>query len=344
MTALGVGGVGIATVTDGSGVVGTTGGDLWRAILRRLGNFQEFAASGASSGTNSVVAASTADSEAVASKFGGQYLYAPSGVLAGEQRRIQRRGFTGASGTYATTGGYPTTPQSGQAWWRCGTIPAVEADGLLGVREACNRMLTKLWVVDRYPLTYEDGVVTYELGALWWATRSRFKRLIAPAIGPLDHPYPGDQPWDIRQDGELWYLELHCGFRDGDTFWLEVEMPANARLYTAANGWAYTTSPSAGLVLPSDACLGEFNALYQCGLLEAMEALAVQAGGARKAFWRHEIDKPGGQRETVGVLKAYDLEGVELALGEGKTAAAGTNGPGWDGPKSWRGFVRGGYS
>lgn len=319
-------------------VAGTTLAELIRAIGEELGRFESFTSTSTSSSTSQVVSTQTADSEAVTSKYGGHYLYAPSGALAGEQRRIQKRGFTGSTGTYATVGGFSAIPQNGQAWYRLGSMPAVQADGLLGIREAVNRMLRKLWVVDRYPFTATASDIEVELGSLWWATRKRFRRLIAPAGSSLAHPYSGDQPWSIRQDGELWYLELSDGFTTGETYWLEMEMPANARLYSGG-AWGYTSSPSAGLVNPTDRCLGEWNALFQCGLLEAMEALAVQAGGARKAYWRHELDKPGGQRDTVAALKMYDLDGVETVLGEGQTDAAGTNGIASYGPKTWRGFV-----
>lgn len=319
-------------------VVGTTAADLWRAIARRVGRFEEFSATAAGTSTSQVVSSATADSEAVASKYGGHYLYAPSGVLAGQQRRITKRGFTGSTGTYTTVGGFGSVPQNGQAWWRLGTIPVIEADGLRGIRECCNAMLAKLWVVDRYPFTATSSDIEVELGALWWATKRRFKRLIAPAGDSLSHPYSGDQTWSIRQDGELWYLELSDGFQTDETYWLEMEMPANARLYS--NGaWAYTTSPSAGMTAPTDRCLGEWNALFQCALYETMEALAVQAGGARKSYWRHEIDKPGGQRDVVAALKVYDLEGVSTVLGEGQTDAAGTNGVRGYGQKTWRGFL-----
>lgn len=334
---LGVGGVGIASSSGSSAatVVGNGLNRLIRAIAEEVGRFEEFVGTDGGA-SNAVIASGTIDTEAPASKYGGHYLYAPFGTLAGQQQRIAKRGFAGATGTHTTVGGFSGATPTGQAWWRLGTIPAIQQDGLLGIREAINRAIRKLWTIDRYPFVATEGQKRYDLGALWWARRSRFKRLLAPALNDQGHPYPSDQGWDIRQDGELWYLELNEGFRAGETFWLECEIPTNARLFTSGT-WAYTASPTAGMVHPSDACLGEWNALFQCCLYETMEALAVQAGSARKAYWRNEIDKPGGQRDTVAIIKAFDMDGIDLSLGEGKTDAAGTGGGGY-GAKSWARF------
>lgn len=289
---------------------------LSRAISAEIGPFAVFTTT--SNGADATHAVSTAmkDSEAPTGRYAGYYLNTPSSTLLGEQR-VKRNGFTAATGDFTTASTFASTPQTGTEMELRGTMPHTDRDGLTGIRTCVNRALRKLWIRYRYPLTAVDGQSEYDLGALWWASRKRFLRLIDPDPGGNGHPPIATQSWDVVQSGETWTLELASAqYPSGDTFWLEVEAPANARLYISG-AWANQSTPTAGLVLDADACLGQWNVVYQCALYECMRALSVQAGGARKAYWLNELEKPGGQAHIVGLIKEFEADQDSVTLGEG---------------------------
>jgi hypothetical protein len=184
-----------------------------------------------------------------------------------------------------------------------GTIPMISQDGLLGLRECINRALRKLWVRYRLPLVSTGpNVLSYDLGARWWMAKTRVIRLLGPA-GADGQAAPAGIRYDVVQNGELWTLELGSGFPTGAVFWLDVEAPANSRLYTGSTGvWTDQASPTAGLTFDQDAVVGDANALFQACLYETIKALAVQAGGSRKAYWR---EREAEQRVIVSAIKLY---------------------------------------
>jgi hypothetical protein len=215
-----------------------------------------------------------------------------------------------------TTGGVQVA--SGVTVELHGTLPRIDQDGLISLRTCINRMLRKLWTTYRFPFTAVDAQTSYDLGSLFWASRHRFKRLIDPDPGGSGHPPIASQGWDVVPNGEIWTLELGAAYPAGTTFWLECEIPLNYRLYLAG-AWANQASPVAGLTLDADACLGQWEHVFACALYECMQALSVQAGGARKAYWQNEVMKPGGQRDIVSSIKLYQMDEEDSTLGEGPT-------------------------
>ncbi len=92
-----------------------------------------------------------------------------------------------------------------------------------------------------------------------------------------------------------------------------VDAPLNFRLYLSG-AWANQASPVAGLILGADACLGEFNHVFQCSLYECMKVLALQAGGSRKVYWAERVAE---QRRIVSAIKSFQINDDGESLGEG---------------------------
>lgn len=291
--------------------------NLVTALAQELGPTRLFSTTSAAVAQNTVISTTLTDTEAPTEKYGGYYLYctsdaAPNSVL-GNECRVKRNGFVGSSGTFTTASSYDANPKLGAAFLLGGTLPVTDQDGLVGIRTCVNRAIRKLWYRHWYPFTAVAGQIEYDLGALWWASRDRFLRLMDPDPGSGSHPPVSQQAWDVVQNGDTWTLQLGAAIRAGDTFWLIVEAPLNFRLYLSG-AWANQSSPTAGLTLGADACLGEWNHVFQCSLYECMKVLALQAGGNRKAYWAGRVAE---QRAVVAAIKSYQMDDDGRSLGEG---------------------------
>lgn len=298
---------------------------LRRAIAQELGSyFLTTTGSISSSSTNLMLnQANVLDSEAPTERYGGWYSYIGSGSYQGQQARVTRAGFNGSTGatTLANainlTGGVQVA--AGVTIEMHGVMPAISQDGLLGIRECINRALRKLWVVDRYEISATTGQFEYDL-TMWWASKRRFVRLLDPEDAATGRMDPATQGWRIVRDAETWTLQLDQGYATGETFALVVERPENSRLYVSS-AWAEQSSPTAGLVSDNDACLGNWNDVYQACLYECYAALAVQAGGARKSYWASKLEE---QRTVVAMMKLFEMDSESVTLGEGSSDAPGT--------------------
>lgn len=312
--------VGIVSAAVSANVSGTTLLDLAGAIAEELGGYKRFSTTSTATATNVFISTELADSEAPTSRYAGWYAYVrgTSATNPHEQQRVKRAGFAGTTGTFTTAAGYGLAMPSGMQMELHGVMPRISADGLIGIRECINRALRKLWVVDRYHLTGVASQEQYALGALWWASKDRFIRLLDPPATAGSNAPPSRRRWDIRNDGEQWYLELAEPFSADDDFSLIVERPTNSRLKQSGT-WGEQSSPTAGFVSDDDACLGEWNTLFQCGLYECIKALTVQAGGARKGYWRERLAE---QRMVVSAIKLYEMESEDRTLGEGQSDVA----------------------
>lgn len=293
--------------------------NLGKALARELGPYAEFTATSTSGSNDLVISTAMADSEAATERYGGYYLYAHSGGPAGQQRRVKRAGFTGATGTFQTATVYANTPPEGGTWSLLGVMPWISQDGLLGIREAINRALRKMWVVDRFTVSGVTGQYEYDL-TMWWASKRRFLRLLDPEDAATGRMDPATQGWRIVRDAETWTLQLDQGYVTGETFALEVERPANSRLYISG-AWAEQSSPVAGLVADADACLGNFQDVFNAALYECYAALSIQSGGARKSFWRERLEE---QRNVVAMMKLFEMDSEAVTLGEGSSDAPGS--------------------
>lgn len=297
-----------------------------QACAQELGAFGAVSTSSASGAANLLTATGTIDVEAPTGKYGGHYLYNLSGdaPLLGQQGRVLRNGYAGTTGVFTVSANFTANPQAGADWLLLGAMPMLDQDGLVGLRACINRALRKFWVLRRVTFAATSGLLTYDLGSMFWAAKDRFKRLYDPDPGTSGHPVPASQAWEVVQDGETWSLNLGTGYATGETFSLLAEHPANA--YLKLSGvWAAQASPLAGLVIPLDACLGEWNHVFQCALYECCKQLAVQAGGNRKSYWEQRAAE---QRGVVAAIKAYQLDDGGDALGEGQSEA----------PSSWSGL------
>lgn len=314
-------------------IVGNALYQIAETCARELGPFRIVGATSTSGAANVVVDATAIDSEAETGKYGGWYLYnvSPSdSPLLGAQGRVARGGFAGVSGTYTLTANFGSTPQSGGAWFGLGVMPMIDQDGLTGIRTCINRALRKLLVRIWYPFTAVEGQDEYDLGALWFASRDRFVRLMDPDPSGTGHPAIASQGWDVVQDGDIWTLRLGSAYPAGETFWLVMDAPANFRLYL--NGaWANQSSVLAGLINPLDACLGEWNHVFQASLYECMKQLAIQAGGARKAYWSQRVVE---QAAVVSVIKTYQMDD-DGADDTGPTVGAGSWSNAWGMKSLW---------
>lgn len=297
--------------------------DLGIALAAELGNYFQMALTTTAASQTQFVSTQMIDSEAPAERYGGWYAYSHGPSVKGEQHRVTKAGFTGSSGTFVTNGSYSANPASGTSISLLGTIPWINQDGLIGIRECVNRALRKLWIRYRLPITSTGATVnSYDLGAYWWASRDRFLRLWDPDPGSSGHSVPSSTAWKVVQNGEVWTLELGTGFPTGDIFFLEVEAPGASRLYSAQTSlWTQQSSPRAGLSADGDACLGNWNTVFQCALYECMRALAKQAGGARKAYWAEELVQQG---KVVSAIKAYQMDDDDWVPNADQSVAPGS--------------------
>lgn len=303
-------------------VAGNTLIEIMRACAQEIGTCQTVTATSLSGSALVVIASGMIDSEAAAEKYGGHYLYCTTGNLIGQQCRVARSGFAGASGTFTLSNPFiANVPESGSVYLLSGSMPPIDQDALVGIRTCVNRALRKLWVIDKLDIVATSGTLQYDLAAYWWMSKERAKRLLDPDPGASGHQVAASQGWQVVQDGDLWTLELGSGYATGETFSLLVERPLNSRLYLSG-AWADQASPTAGLALGADACLGEWNHVFQASLYECMKQLAVQAGGNRKSYWEQRAAE---QRAIVATIKAYQVDSVEMSLGEGQE----------DSPSAW---------
>lgn len=317
-------------------IVGNTLTQLATACAQEIGPCQPFTALAGSAGATQIISG-LFDGEAPVEKFGGYYVYnvadsAPNSLL-GEQGRVTRGGYNGAASALTLATNLSATPHVGASWLLLGTMPVLDQDGLVGIRTCVNRAIRKFWTIYRYPITSTGStVLSYDLGSLFWASKDRFRRLLDPDDAATGHNAPSSTSWQIVESADVWTLQLGSGFPTGDIFYLECEVPLNYRLYL--NGaWANQSSPTAGLVLGADACLGEWDHVFQCSLYECMKQLAIQAGGNRKAHWAGRVAE---QRAVVSAIKLYQADAVEMSLGEGPEEWPGASGVGD------RGFFTGG--
>lgn len=303
-------------------IVGSTLVQLVSAIAPELGLCTPFTASSAGGGPTVVSTAALVDNEAPVEKYGGYYVYctADTGTVLGQQNRVNRNGYTGATGTLTCSANFAGTAAAGSTWLLLGTMPVLDQDRLTGIRTCVNRAIRKLWMRYWYPFAAVSSQVSYDLGALWFATRSRFIRLMDPQWGGTIPPSPASQGWDVVQNADVWTLQLSTGYADGLTFWLVMDAPVNFRLKQSGT-WTNQATPTAGLVLGADACLGSFNDVMQCSLYECFKQLALQAGGARKAYW---VGRVAEQRPVVSAIKGFNLNDDGESLGEGPENSPGS--------------------
>ena len=298
-------------------IAGSTLLQIVTAVAQEIGPCQPFTTSATGGAANLVVAERFADTEAPIEKYGGFYLYSTVGNMIGEENRIKRGGFNGGTATFTTARNFTSTPTNPSQFLLLGTMPILDQDGLVGIRTCVNRAIRKLWIIDKIDIAATSGVYEYDLAAYPWMAKQRVKRLLDPDPGASGHQVPASQGWQVVQNADLWTLELGSGYATGQTFSLVVERPANSRLYL--NGaWADQASPTAGLALGADACLGEFEHVFQCSLYETMKQLALQAGGSRKSYWQQRTAE---QRVVVSAIKLYEVESVEQSLGDGQEEA-----------------------
>lgn len=305
-------------------IKGNVLGDLARTIAAEIGPYQLASVSQGAGDASHVFLAGTIDTEAPADRHSGEYLYSHGPSVVGQQQRIARGGFLPGVGYYTLVGSFTAQILPGTPVSLLGTMPWIDQDGLTGLRTCINRSLRTRWVVDRYPITSLGPTVdAYDLGALWWMTERRARRLYGPAPPGTGHPEVAATSWRVRQDGETWVLELGSGFPTGEVFFLECEQPASARLYDAATAiWAYTAGPTVGMTSDGDACLGAWNDAYQTALYEVFRQLAIQAGGTRKTYWR---DRAQTQRLVCSSIALWNRDSVAEVAGE----TAGLGGDRW---------------
>lgn len=308
-------------------IAGITLVDLCRAVAQEIGPYQLLTLTTTAGSGTQVISTSAIDTEAPTSRYAGAYLYSHGPSVIREQQRVTREGFVGATGTFTVAKSFSVAPAAATTMSLLGTMPWIDQDGLTGLRTCVNRMSRKLWIRYRIPITSTGAeIISYDLGAYGWASRERFLRLYDPDPGSSGHSVPSSVRWRTVRNGEVWTLELGAGFPTGDVFYLEVEAPANSRLYLSG-AWAQQSSPVANMGLDDDACLGEWNTLLQCTLFEVFRQLSVQAGGARKSYWEKRLnggDGEPGQRAIVGAIKAYRMDADPWTPNSEQDAAPGS--------------------
>lgn len=195
-------------------------------------------------------------------------------AAAGEVRRIQKSGFTPATGKVACVAPFSTTLSSGVVVEISGTLPQVSADGKLGLRECLNRGLSECWDVDTLSITPSTASVsTYSLTttAPWISDEDDVIDVYYRRSGSTaDDLVP---EWRLNKDLDGRDLEIRgVNLSTSDTLKPRVYRPLDTWIETAGT-WATST---AGLVNDSDRCLLDPKGLELVGKAYAYEVLATQ--------------------------------------------------------------------
>lgn len=262
-----------------------------RALGAELGGFATFAATSTAVGANAarqVIASSMANDSMDSTAYGGGYLYAVDGALAGQQRMIRvPGGFSPSTGTFTLVAEFGSTPQSGVNWELLSVLPAIRAGDVPGLKEIINNALCKMSAVDFIAVSGVTDQLRYTLdrSTYPWITKQSIIKVWQPYTSTtMREPYTG--PWTPLDDAESLTLQFDgAPWRTGESFEIEVRRPANSRLKVSGT-WTDQTSTVAGLSAEADEALASVNDVVAAALGEAYHAASLYGPEHQRAYWQ----------------------------------------------------------
>jgi hypothetical protein len=158
-----------------------------------------------------------------------------------------------------------------------------------GLREFVNKALRNLWATYRIPISGVTNQSIYPLSLTTypWLREERIVAIYDPNADATVPLTATRHAYRYKQDAENPAIEFLSGapYTTGDTWYLEVSLPANARMQISSV-WTSSTAENAGLVNLSDVALASVGDVTTVGLSYLYRSLAKWGDANEKKEWQ----------------------------------------------------------
>lgn len=261
---------------------------LRRALAAKLGRYQLVTTTAVDTSvesTRTLVCDDLVDDEADGTRYQGFYLYAASGVLLGQQRRVRNKGYTGVEGKIVTRRPFSAAPLTNTLFELHGRLPAFTADGVMGLRECLNLALAVTYHPHRQEFDAISSQQHYDLtGFPWLRQEQQIGVAFDPSTNALENPTVTTGGTRLQLNGASPVLELDSPWTTGQTFEVEVARP-NISFIKSGGAWGTST---VGLQADDDETLGDDLLIIETALAYAYRALAVAGADADGQSWEQQ--------------------------------------------------------
>ncbi|MGH2362435.1 MAG: hypothetical protein ACRDGM_18075 [bacterium] len=219
------------------------------------------------------------------------WVHITSGAQLGASRQVTYAGLDAATGTLTVTPAFAGVIASGVEFELHWNMPAIRTRGIAGIRECVNRALRKMWTRDWLPIIGVTAQQKYPMQGTypWLRRQDQIVSLREYASNPLDLNLVSGRSFDLVVQGETVLLYVPSTFNTGETFYLEVNRPANSRL-RQAGVWTDQLALDAGLSIDTDEALPELNHVMAFGLCEMYLELIKRAPAEQVAVYRDQLN------------------------------------------------------
>jgi len=209
-----------------------------RRLAEAAGYNVQVTATAGSARSDQVVCTAFQSTELEATFFGNTWLYEPSGLNAGQCRRIQyTAGLDPSTGTITLERGLSNMTPVDTPLEIYGRLPPVKYEGRLGLNDLVNRTLAECWTVQKLPLAGVQDQRLYPLGASFPWLQAEDQLVEVYYRGAGTDPNASDElmiNWRWVPGGDNPSVEIAQPLGTGDTLLLQAYVPLSWWIDTGA--------------------------------------------------------------------------------------------------------------
>ena len=209
-----------------------------RRLAEAAGYNVQVTATAGSARSDQVICTAFQSTELEATFFGNTWLYEPSGLNAGQCRRIQyTAGLDPSSGTITLERGLSNMTPVDTPLEIYGRLPPVKYEGRLGLNDLVNRTLAECWTVQKLPLAGVQDQRLYPLGASFPWLQAEDQLVEVYYRGATTDPNATDElmiNWRWVPGGDNPSVEIAQPLGTGDTLLLQAYVPLSWWIDTGA--------------------------------------------------------------------------------------------------------------
>jgi len=209
-----------------------------RRLAEAAGYNVQVTATAGSARSDQVICTAFQSTELEATFFGNTWLYEPSGLNAGQCRRIQyTAGLDPSSGTITLERGLSNMTPIDTPLEIYGRLPPVKYEGRLGLNDLVNRTLAECWTVQKLPLAGVQDQRLYPLGASFPWLQAEDQLVEVYYRGAGTDPNASDElmiNWRWVPGGDNPSVEIAQPLGTGDTLLLQAYVPLSWWIDTGA--------------------------------------------------------------------------------------------------------------
>ena len=213
-------------------------GTYRRRLAEAAGYNVQVTATAGSARSDQVVCTAFQSTELEATFFGNTWLYEPSGLNAGQCRRIQyTAGLDPSTGTITLERGLSNMTPVDTPLEIYGRLPPVKYEGRLGLNDLVNRTLAECWTVQKLPLAGVQDQRLYPLGASFPWLQAEDQLVEVYYRGAGTDPNASDElmiNWRWVPGGDNPSVEIAQPLGTGDTLLLQAYVPLSWWIDTGA--------------------------------------------------------------------------------------------------------------